>query len=276
MKEPADSDFLITGVKAAKEFHTSHAASTGGFLTSTPSGFACPALRLMRSYDQFDASAFATREHLATATFTEWVSTRHKEPASLWKHERLYQEKPRHLRGKGRETDGGDDSDSEEQGKGDKEKKKKEQGLCREGIKAPRRERVPVARSEAPRWARPKGRTPRDHHDYFVFCKRIHSGTDCSPSGIVGEAILSPFERLQRRVDASARTLKHIAAVQQWIMDDLHRRVALYGKCPEEISEDTVLGDLGRRYDLYNQEAKHLVGIDLTKIKPYQKQHRQK
>ena len=91
---------------------------------------------------------------------------------------------------------------------------------------------------------------------------------------------LSPFHLLQRRVDASARTLNHLAAVpfvagpasarlpltqvQQWIMDDLHRWVALYGECPDDITEDSVMGDLGQRSDLYNQEAKHLVGIDLS------------
>ncbi|CAE7396843.1 unnamed protein product, partial [Symbiodinium pilosum] len=228
----------LDGVRAAKEFHLSVAASTGGFLTYHSewlrlSGVSkkfsavhvhralCEALRLMRSYDQVDASTLATGEHLtrwmiqtelavernplqpdyagldivdgtaqlpdgraATAKFTEWVSNRLKERASLWKQERLYQQERRHHRGKGREADGGDDTDSEEYGEGNKKKKKKKK----------------------------KG-------------------------------------------------------VQQWIMDDLHRRVALYGECPDNITEDSVMGDLGQRSDLYNQEAKHLVSIDLDKIK---------
>ena len=179
MKEPNDSDFPIAGVRAAKEFHLSVAASTGGFLTYHSewlrlSGVSkkfsavhvhralCEALRLMRSYDQVDASTLATGEHLtrwmiqtelavernplqpdyagldivdgtaqlpdgraATAKFTEWVSNRLKERASLWKQERLYQQERRHHRGKGREADGGDDTDSEEYGEGNKKKKKK-------------------------------------------------------------------------------------------------------------------------------------------------------
>ena len=172
MKDPADGDFPIAGVKAAKEFHVSVAASAGGFLSYHSewlrlSGVSkkasavhvhralCEALRLMHSYDQVDASALASGEHLTrwmiqtelavernpmqpdytgldivdgtarTAKFTEWVSSRLKERASLWKQERLYQQERRQLRGKGRTTEGGDETDSDEHGKGDRRKKKK-------------------------------------------------------------------------------------------------------------------------------------------------------
>ena len=112
------------------------------------------------------------------------------------------------------------------------------------------------------------------HGDPFPLPRLSHDGRSCPQSSV---------ERLQRRVDASARTLNHLAAVpfvagpatrrlpltqvQQWIMDDLHRRVARYGECPDDVTEHTVMSDLGRRSDLYNQEAKHLVGADLSKIK---------
>ena len=102
----------------------------------------------------------------------------------------------------------------------------------------------------------------RRHGDPFPLPRLSHDGRSCPQSS---------FERLQRRVDASARTLNHLAAVpfvagpatrrlpltqvQQWIMDDLHRRVARYGECPDDITEHTVMSDLGRRSDLYNQEA---------------------
>ena len=139
------------------------------------------------------------------------------------------------------------------------------------------------------------GLTPRVHHELLDLCKRIQFGAHFDPSATRDpfplprlsnagrSAPLSPFERLQQRVDASARTWNHLAAVpfvagaasrnlpltqvQQWIMDDLHRRIALYGECLDNITEDSVMGDLGQRSDLYNQEAKHLVSIDLDKIK---------
>ncbi|CAE7329096.1 unnamed protein product, partial [Symbiodinium sp. CCMP2456] len=172
MKEPADSDFPIAGVKAAKEFHTSYAASSGGFLTYHSEKASavhvhralCEALRLMHSYDQLDASALATGEHL-----TRWVIQTELDV-----------------------------------------------------------ERNPL------------------QPDYAGL--DIVDGTAQLPDGRAAKAKFTEW-------------------VQQWIMDDLHRRVALYGECPEDITEDTVMGDLGRRSDLYNQEAKHLVGIDLSKIK---------
>ena len=78
--------------------------------------------------DIVDGTAQLPDGRAATAKFTEWVSNRLKERATLWKQERLYQQERRHLRGKGRETDGGDESDSEEYGKGHRKKKKKKKG----------------------------------------------------------------------------------------------------------------------------------------------------
>ena len=121
----------------------------------------CEALRLMHSYDQVDASALAVGEHLcrwaiqtelavernpnmpdfsgldiisgtailpdgraSTSKFSEWVSGRLKERASLWKQERLFHQERRQLRTKGGRVPG-DESSSEETGKGGKKKKKK-------------------------------------------------------------------------------------------------------------------------------------------------------
>ena len=122
----------------------------------------CDVLRLMHSYDQLDCSALACGETLCrwlvqtelaverspaqpdysgldivagTATlpdgrattnrFTEWVSSRMKERASIWKQERLFRTE-RKGRGRGHDKDG--DSSSDEDvgtGKGRKKKKKK-------------------------------------------------------------------------------------------------------------------------------------------------------
>ena len=92
----------------------------------------------------------------------------------------------------------------------------------------------------------------------------------------------SSLSRLHRRVDAAFRSLNNLAAipfvpvrsapppltsVQQWMMDDVWRRVALYGECPSEVTETSSLSDLSRRANLYSQEAIHLVETDLGKIK---------
>ena len=61
----------------------------------------------------------------ATSKFSEWVSARLKERASLWKQERLFNQERRQLRGRGYRGDGEDDDSSEEDGKGNRKKKKK-------------------------------------------------------------------------------------------------------------------------------------------------------
>ena len=82
MKSPADSEFPIAGVRAAREFHEAVAAAAGGFLhyhaewvrlsgVSKRASAAhihrglCDALRLMHTFDQLDASALAVGEHLS-------------------------------------------------------------------------------------------------------------------------------------------------------------------------------------------------------------------
>ena len=75
--------------------------------------------------DIVDGTAQLPDGRAATAKFTEWVSNRLKERASPWKQERLYQQERRQLRGKGRDTEGGDETDSDELGKGNRRKRKK-------------------------------------------------------------------------------------------------------------------------------------------------------
>jgi hypothetical protein len=61
----------------------------------------------------------------STARFTEWVSTRMKERATLWKQERLFQQERRHQRGRNAAAEDDDDDDDEDAGKGGRKGKKK-------------------------------------------------------------------------------------------------------------------------------------------------------
>ena len=129
----------------------------------------CEALRLMHTFDQVDVSVLASGEHLSrwliqvelavernphqpdfsgldiisgtaqlpdgrasTSKFTEWISSRLKERATIWKQERLYNQERRQLRGaRGGKGEGGrSTSDEEEPGPpgGRKKKKKKNTG----------------------------------------------------------------------------------------------------------------------------------------------------
>ena len=124
----------------------------------------CEALRLMHSYDQIDASSLASAETLtrwmiqvelaversptspdysgldivagtatlpdgraSTSKFNEWVSSKLKERASVWKQERLYRQEKRLGRsGRGAQHD---ESDDDEDGPGPRKgKKKKKKG----------------------------------------------------------------------------------------------------------------------------------------------------
>lgn len=124
----------------------------------------CEALRLLHSHDQIDASTTAIGEFLArwavqtelavercpgepdysgldiisgasvqsdgrasTSKFSEWVTSRLKERAQVWKQERLYNQERRNLRGKGSGGKGSHD-DSEDEDAGKKKKKKKKTG----------------------------------------------------------------------------------------------------------------------------------------------------
>jgi hypothetical protein len=124
----------------------------------------CEVLRLMHSYDQVDCSCLASGETLcrwliqtelaverspsmpdysgldivagtatlpdgraSTSKFTEWVTGRLKERASIWKQERLYRQERRVGRvGRFGNTEA-DDSDEDEDGKGKRKKKKKKE-----------------------------------------------------------------------------------------------------------------------------------------------------
>ncbi|CAJ1358771.1 unnamed protein product [Effrenium voratum] len=129
----------------------------------------CECLRLLHSYDQIDASSTAVGEHLSrwmvqtelavernpmapdyagldivagtavqadgrasTGRFNEWVSSRLRERAQIWKQERLYAQERRGLRGK-KGGGKGDESDSESEPGKNKQKKKKKGGKPGDG-----------------------------------------------------------------------------------------------------------------------------------------------
>ena len=117
----------------------------------------------MHTFDQLDASSLAVGEHLSrwviqtelavernplqpdfsgldiiegsaalpdgranTSKFTEWVTGRLKERATIWKQERLYNQERRQLRTRGgRGDDGGSSSEGDGPGKGKQRKNKK-------------------------------------------------------------------------------------------------------------------------------------------------------
>ena len=76
--------------------------------------------------DVVSGAAIQSDGRASTAKFTEWVTSRLKERAQVWKQERLYNQESRNLRGKGSGgKGGGDDSDDDEAGKTKKKKKSK-------------------------------------------------------------------------------------------------------------------------------------------------------
>ena len=133
----------------------------------------CEGLRLMHSHDQIDASTTGVGEHLtrwaiqtelavernpsapdysgldiisgttvqadgraSTSKFGEWITTKLKERAAVWKQERLYNQERRNLRGKGKDGKGGDDDSDEDVGGRFRKKKKKKGGKGEGGGKS--------------------------------------------------------------------------------------------------------------------------------------------
>lgn len=131
----------------------------------------CEALRLLHSWDQIDPSTTAIGEHLTrwtiqtelavernpaqpdysgldivsgssiqgdgratTAKFSEFVTSRLKEKAQIWKQERLFNQERRAGRGKGGGK--GDDDSDDEIGKRKKKKNKKGKGADKEAPSA--------------------------------------------------------------------------------------------------------------------------------------------
>ena len=75
--------------------------------------------------DIISGSAVQSDGRATTSKFPEWVTSRLKERAQVWKQERLYNQERRNIRGKGKGGKGGDeDSEDEMTGKLRKKKKK--------------------------------------------------------------------------------------------------------------------------------------------------------
>ena len=126
-------------------------------------------------------------------------------------------------------------------------------------------------------WSEFSDRAPslgRKHGDPFPL-PRLPPGFACEDRG--------RFRQL-RRVDNCLRSLNTLAvanqtaanfdcaplpltSVQTWVMNDVAPRVALYGECPPEITEEAALAELHQRANLYQQEAGQLAPCDLSKVK---------
>ena len=210
----------------------------------------------------------------ATTKFSEWVLGRLKERASLWKQERLFRQERRQLRIGGGRNDDADDSSSEQARKGKRRSKKKKRG---KGDQTRGASRSGSAATMSPKLGGPMPGTTsgppkhRRHGDPFPLPRlSTEKGGDFS------------YTKLHRRVDAALRSLNNLAAtstvpissspppltsVQDWMLGDVWRRVAQYGEMPSTVSEAKAPGNLNKRAHLYSQEANHLVGTDLEKIK---------
>ena len=89
--------------------------------------------------DIIEGSAALPDGRASTSKFTEWVSSRLKERASIWKQERLYNQERRQLRTRGARNEGGDSSSDGDGGGGkgkQRRKKKKKKGKGDETIGA--------------------------------------------------------------------------------------------------------------------------------------------
>ena len=87
-----------------------------------------------------------------------------------------------------------------------------------------------------------------------------------------------PVHALKRRVDGAVEALNGLASVpfsgnlpltqsQEWILNDVRRRVSSFGDSPQELDEDVAIRDLSTRGNLYSGEAAHLADYDISKIR---------
>ena len=90
---------------------------------------------------------------------------------------------------------------------------------------------------------------------------------------------------LARRVDGAFKALNDLAAVpfsaadshlpltqsQEWIMNDVWRRVEKFGDQPLDLEEQAVLSGLASKANLYTGEAAHLADFDMQRIKILQR-----
>lgn len=92
-----------------------------------------------------------------------------------------------------------------------------------------------------------------------------------SPSRMMDQAFGSLNSLALSRADFFETTsgLLPLTDVQRWVMEDISRRVASHGNCPDDLSEEVAVAELGKGANLYNQEAINfnLAEFDLERIK---------
>ena len=95
-----------------------------------------------------------------------------------------------------------------------------------------------------------------------------------SPTRMIDQAIGSLNSLALSRADfyETSSGLLPLTDVQRWVMDDISRRVASHGNCPDDLSEEAAVAELGKGANLYNQEAINfnLAEFDLERIKIFE------
>jgi len=83
----------------------------------------------------------------------------------------------------------------------------------------------------------------------------------------LNELAAVPFDETVRTSTAS------LTKVQEWIVKDVLRRISQHGHAPD-LTEQAALDEIVSSEHLYEQEANHLVGFDISRIKVLQRQAR--
>lgn len=133
---------------------------------------------------------------------------------------------------------------------------------------------------------------PASLHDFSLTRTSIHrKHGDPFPLPRLREGLRAEAAEtsLHRRADEAFKCLNELAAVpfdetvrtstasltkvQEWIVKDVLRRISQHGHAPD-LTEQAALDEIVSSEHLYEQEANHLVGLDISRIKVLQRQAR--
>ncbi|CAK0861861.1 unnamed protein product, partial [Prorocentrum cordatum] len=281
MRDTDQPNFPLAGVRSVKEFLESVASGPGNMtsyqaewerLSGVGEGSAvnhvhrnlCEVIRLMHSWDQVDASMLASAELIVrwlvqteivvernprhpdysgldivisapvnaagratTNKFNSWVTDKLKERAQIWKQERLYREEQKTNLKEGKGGDGYDPS---------KKKLKKRGGKA--GAEGAGEGAL------------------RDSGKFFDTVRALNQ--------------LAAANVNSRRAQGHDRAPEgHLrpTAVQQWMIQNVARRVLAYGDCPTDLTEESSLHEILDSRDHYGMEPKNLASFDFDKVK---------
>ncbi|CAK0825012.1 unnamed protein product, partial [Prorocentrum cordatum] len=281
MRDTDQPNFPLAGVRSVKGFLESVVSGPGNMtsyqaewerLSGVGEGSAvnhvhrnlCEVIRLMHSWDQVDASMLASAELIVrwlvqteiavernprhpdysgldivisapvnaagratTNKFNSWVTDKLKERAQIWKQERLYREEQKTNLKEGKGGDGYDPS---------KKKLKKRGGKA--GAEGAGEGAL------------------RDSGKFFDTVRALNQ--------------LAAANVNSRRAQGHDRAPEgHLrpTAVQQWMIQNVARRVLAYGDCPTDLTEESSLHEILDSRDHYGMEPKNLASFDFDKVK---------